>query len=67
MSFLPETSPFEGLLTTPSWFLQAEKSLYAPVKVLEDTFERPVDQCVYMTASVVALVSCFLLKAHTGD
>ena len=67
LSSLPETSPFDGILTTPSWFLPAEKILYAPVVWLMGAVQRPADQCAYMMASVIALISCFLLKAHPGS
>ena len=65
---LPEVSPFSGdLVPTPKWFIPIEAVLYSPISWLQVTFGRPEDQCVYMMASVVALISCFLLKAHPGS
>ena len=60
-------SPFEGLLHTPSWFIPIQDFIYTPTRWLEVNIKRPEDQCVYMFASIVALVCCFLLKAHPGS
>lgn len=62
-----EASPFEGLIETPQWFKPIENILYFPSRWFNENVGRPEDQCVYMVASIVALLSCFALKAHPGS
>lgn len=60
-------SPFAGLITVPAWFTPISDVIYAPARWIEDNLDRPIDQSVYMIASIVALICCFILKAHTGS
>jgi len=66
----PEESPCEALseayLVTPAWFKPIESVIYSPIMWLRVNVGRPEDQCVYMLASLVSLISCFALKAHPG-
>lgn len=60
-------SPFAGLIKVPAWFTPIEDTLYAPARFFAETIDRPIDQAVYMTASIVALACCFALKGHPGS
>ncbi len=67
MSLLPANSPFEELLSSPAWAKPLEEIIYAPAYFLAETLSRPLDQCIYMIASIVALCACFALKSHPGS
>ena len=67
MSLFPEESPLKGLISTPAWFKPIEDAIYTPAYFFEEVLDRPMDQCIYMAASIVALCSCFALKAHPGS
>ena len=60
-------SPFAKYFQTPEWIKPIAHVLYTPTRYLEEKMNRPEDQCVYMISSCVALLCCFLLKAHPGS
>jgi len=61
-----ERSPFEDF-KPPVFFQEYNEYIYAAPRKFSSLLNKPIDQTIYLTASLIVITLCFVLKQIKGE